>query len=75
MWIVNDVTIKDPLKRPSFFTPPRTKNKWNKISGLETNIFGLKIMLKSGLDFFYFEIPPAPSQLLLPSAKKSAQKD
>ena len=32
-----------------------------KISGLETNIFGLKMMVKSGLDFFYFQILPAPS--------------
>jgi hypothetical protein len=29
-------------------------------------IFGLKIMMKSGLDFFYFEIEQAPSELLLP---------
>ena len=28
------------------------KNKWAKISGLETNIFGLKMMVKSGLEFF-----------------------
>ena len=28
------------------------------ISGLETNIFELKMMVKSGLEFF-FEIPPA----------------
>ena len=32
-------------------------------------IFGLKMMVKSG-----FEIPRAPSELLLPSAEKSAQK-
>ena len=25
---------------------------WTKISGLETNIFGLKMMAKSGLNFF-----------------------
>ena len=31
-------------------------------------------MVKSGVDFFYFEILRAPSELLLPSVKKSAQK-
>ena len=33
------------------------------ISGFKTNIFELKIMVKSGLDFFYFEILLAPSEL------------
>ena len=33
-----------------------------KISGLETNIFGLKMLMKSGL-FFHFEIPLAPSEI------------
>ena len=28
------------------------------------------MMVKSGLEFFYFKIDRAPSQLLLPSAKK-----
>ena len=32
------------------------------------------MMVESGLEFFYFEIHPALSELLLPSAKKSAQK-
>ena len=32
-------------------------------------IFGLKMMMKSGLELFYFEILLAPSELLLPSAK------
>jgi hypothetical protein len=35
--------------------------------------FGLKMMVKSVLEFFYLEILDAPSELLLPSAKKSAQ--
>ena len=26
-------------------------------------MFGLKMMMKSGLDFFYFEIPLAPSEI------------
>ena len=46
--------------------------KWTKILSLEITIFYLKMMVKSGLDFF-FEMPPAPSELLLPSAKISAQ--
>jgi hypothetical protein len=36
-------------------------------------IFGLKMMVKSGLEF-YLEIPCAPSELLMPSAEKAAQK-
>ena len=47
--------------------------KWTKILSLEINIFDLKMMVKSGLEFFYFEIHQAPSELLLPSAKISAQ--
>ena len=47
--------------------------KWTKILTLEKTIFGLKLMVKSGLDFFYFEILRAPSELLLPSAKQSAE--
>ena len=35
--------------------------------------FGLNVMVKSGLEIF-FEIPRARSELLLPSAEKSAQK-
>ena len=31
-------------------------------------------MVKSGLYFFYFEIQGAPSELLLPHAKRSAQR-
>ena len=38
-------------------------------------IFGLKMTVKSGLDFFFFEILRAPSELLVPSAEKAAQKD
>jgi hypothetical protein len=41
---------------------------------LEIDIFEVKMMVKSGLDFFYFEIHRAPSELLLPSAIKYAQK-
>ena len=37
------------------------------------SIFGLEVMVKSGLEK-NFEIPHDPSELLLPSAEKSAQK-
>ena len=45
-----------------YVTPPRTP----RISGLdlETNIFELKMMMNSGLDF-YFEIILAPSEILV----------
>ena len=36
-----------------------------KMKSHETTIFGLKMMVKSGLEFFYFEILCAPSELLL----------
>ena len=36
-------------------------------------IFGLRIMVKSGREKL-FQIPRDPSELLLPSAEKSAQK-
>ena len=37
------------------FTPSRTHSisKWTRISALEITIFGLKMMVKSGLDFFF----------------------
>ena len=56
------------ISQPHFYSKPRRP------SCLETNIFKLKMMVKSGLEFFYFEILIAPSDLLLPSSKKSAQK-
>ena len=37
--------------------------KWTKILSLEINIFDLKMMVKSGLEFFYFEIHQAPSEI------------
>ena len=46
--------------------------KWTKISSLEIIIFQLKIDGKKWYRI-YFEIDRAPSELLLPSAKISAQ--
>ena len=45
------------------YTPARTPkiSVCTKISGLETNIFELKMMVKSGLEIFYLEILLAPS--------------
>ena len=34
-----------------------------KILSLEITIFGVKMMVKSGLDFFFFEILRAPSEI------------
>ena len=63
-----------PALRNIGLTPTRTHS----ISGLKSrvDIFELKMIVKSGLDIFYFEIQQAPSELLLPSAsaEKSAQK-
>ena len=56
----------------SVYTPPRTA----RISGLKS--WNDHFWLKSGGEKWsrknYFEIPRAPSELLLPSAEKSAQK-
>ena len=49
-------------------------NKQTKILALKINIIGLKMMMKSGLDFFYFKISLAPSELLLPIAKNLTRK-
>ena len=51
-------------------SPHQLELKCTKISALEINIFGLKIKM----EFFYFEIVRAPSELLLLSAKQPAQK-
>ena len=48
--------------------------KWTKFLVDEMTIFGLKMTLKSGLEFFIFHFEIAPSELLLPSAKKFARK-
>ena len=52
---------------PFWFTVYHTSQnslyKWTKISSLEMDIFGLKMMKKSGLGFFYFEIQRAPSKI------------
>jgi len=36
---------------------------WTEISGLEINISGSKLMMKRVLDFFYFVIPLASSEI------------
>ena len=48
--------------------------KWSKILCLEIDISDLKMMVKSGLEFFILKFNQAPSELLLPSAKNPAQK-
>ena len=50
--------------------------KWTKILTLEITIFGLKMMVKSGLEkiILKFHVPLRPLELLLPSAEKTARK-
>ena len=62
------------LDRNGLHTSQDLFYKWTKILRLKMDIFGLKMMVKSGLDFFYFEIHQAPSELLLPSAKNLPRK-
>ena len=47
---------------------------WTKILVDEMTIFGLKMTLKSGLEFSILNFELAPSELLLPSANKFARK-
>ena len=54
-------------------TPARTLSLSGLKSRTEIDNFDLKMMMKSGIDFF-FEIHKAPLELLLPVQKKSAQK-
>ena len=76
------VKVRRPVRKTSGFRTVRIlkicrTSRLDVMSGralLEITIFGLKIMVKSGLEFFYFEILGAPSELLLPSAKRSAEK-
>ena len=51
------------LKFFRFFSTLLTTSRRTKILTLETTIFGLKMMVKSCLDFFYFEILRAPSEI------------
>ena len=60
-------------QKQDWVTPARTLL----MSGLKSRVLklsflSLKMMVKIGLEF-YFEIHRAPSELLLPSAKKSAK--
>ena len=50
------VHTKGKLCIPSTHTSQNSFNKWIKISSLEITIFDLRMVVKSGLDFFYFKI-------------------
>ena len=49
-------------------TTQNSYNKWTKILTLETTIFGLKMIVRSGLEFFYFRIqrPLLPARPIQP---------
>ena len=55
------------------YTPPQTHSIKSEV--FKPTFFRKKWMMKNGLDFFYFEILLAPSEMLLPSTTESAQKD
>ena len=71
LWVLDQTTICTNAG-VCIHTSLNSFYKWTKISSLEITIFCLKIMVKSGLDFL-FRNHRAPSELLLPSAKISAQ--
>ena len=57
------------------YTSKNSYYKLTKISSLEIDNFGLKMMVKSGLEFFTLKFTErAPSDLLLPRENKSAKK-
>ena len=53
-------------------TTQNSQNKWTKISGLETNIFGLKIMVKSGVEFLILKFYQPLQRYLLTCQANSA---
>ena len=66
------------IKRKRYDRRP-TPTETQFLSGLKSRVlkltfFDLKMMVKFGLEVFFFLIHPAPSELLLPSAICSAQK-
>ena len=71
---VISILIREKIKN-MHMTPLRTIHthelelnlfRWIKISALEITIFGFRLILKSCLDIYFFEIRPTLSELLLP---------
>ena len=54
----------------SIHTTQNSQNKWTKISGLKTNIFELKMMVKSGLEFFILKFYQPLQSCCCPVQKK-----
>ena len=65
-------------RKANLFDKDHTPARTHSISGLKSRVLKLTFLLKNDGEkwsrIFYFEIHRAPSELLLPSAKKSAQK-
>ena len=74
IYIIREVRVCQSLWSVFIVTPPRT----HKISGLKSQVLKPTFLLKTDDEkwsrIFYLEILLAPSELLLPSAKKSAEK-
>ena len=60
--------------RYTYHTTQNCQNKWTKISGLETNIFGLKMMVRSGLEFFISKFYQPLQSCCCPVQKKLPRK-
>ena len=58
----------------AYHTAQNFQNKWTKISGLETNIFELKMMVKSGLEFFVLKFYQPLQSCCYPVQKKLPRK-
>ena len=57
--------------RNTVHTSQNSFNKWSKILSLEVTIFDLKMIVKSGLDFFIFFSEPLQRQMLSCQAKSA----
>ena len=61
------------IKLMLLHTSQNSFNKRTKVLSLKIDIFDLKMMVKSGLEFFYFEIQRAPSEIAVKLLGHSVQ--
>ena len=67
-----DNPVVKSITQVNMHTAYNSKNKWTKISDLETNIFELKVGMKSGLGFFILKFYQPLQRYLLTCQANSA---
>ena len=71
-WCCVTVRDWDPTKKNTEHTSKNSFNKWTKISSFEITIFDLKMMVKSGLEFFILKFTESLQRYLLTCQANSA---